>query len=273
MKQIYILTLLLFTINLVNAQVSKTDTNSETLDASIATRILNYSSAEISGNITKIELDLTLTITDNSGCAPGAFGVHNDIAVSLTSPNGTEVHIVQDFAGILIGSPPVEITYQDLGYPSIVNETATYSDDATLLADDQTFFGAGTWKPHNSFSAFNGENPIGNWTLRVADGRSHGFPDFTCYLNATLRITTDTNLSINDLDLSDRIKIYPNPSSDFIQISGLNKSEKYNLYDIQGKKISNGIIPDNKKIEIRNLKNGLYFLQFENRGTIKLIKE
>lgn len=43
MKQIYILTLLLFTINLVNAQVSKTDTNSQTLNASIATRTFIFS--------------------------------------------------------------------------------------------------------------------------------------------------------------------------------------------------------------------------------------
>jgi len=181
LKPIYILSLfLLSTLTIINAQVSKTDTNSATLDASIATRTLNYSSAEISGTVTKIELDLTLTVTDNSGCSAGAFGVHSDIAVSLTSPSDTVVHIAQDFTGILIGSPPIEITYQDAGFPSIVQQTATYTDDATLLADDQTFFGAGTWKPHNPFSVFNGENPIGDWTLTVADGRSQGFPDFTC---------------------------------------------------------------------------------------------
>ena len=87
---------------------------------------------------------MTLTVTDNSGCNPGVFGVHSDIAVSLESPSGTVVHLVQDFSGILIGSPPIGITYQDATFPNIVNETSTYDDDAALLADNQTFFGAGT---------------------------------------------------------------------------------------------------------------------------------
>ncbi len=132
---------------------------------------------------------MTLTVTDNSGCNPGVFGVHSDIAVSLESPSGTVVHLVQDFSGILIGSPPIGITYQDATFPNIVNETSTYDDDAALLADNQTFFGAGTWRPHNPLSAFDGEDPAGTWILRVADGRNQGFPDFTCYVGATVRVT------------------------------------------------------------------------------------
>ena len=181
----------LFLFHSIFSQVSKSDAVGQTLDASIATRNFVFTSGDFGGvtSLSEIEIDLTLTVTDNSGCNAGAFGVHSDIAVSLESPSGTVVHLVQDFTGILLGSPPVEITYQDVGFPNIVNQTATYDDDAALLADDQTFFGTGTWKPHNPLSAFDGENPIGTWILRVADGRSQGFPDFTCYIGATVRIT------------------------------------------------------------------------------------
>jgi hypothetical protein len=110
------------------------------------------------------------------------------IAVSLESPSGTVVHLVHDFSGILIGSPPIAITYQDSGFPTVFQETAVYDDDAALLADDQTDFGAGTWQPQNPLSAFDGEDPAGTWILRVADGRSQGFPDITCYVEASVTI-------------------------------------------------------------------------------------
>ena len=141
-----------------NGQVTKTDATGATLDAAIATRNFTFTSGEFGwcSSLIEVEVDLTLTVTDNAGCAAGGYGVHNDIAVSLTSPSGTTVHLVHDFVGILLGFPPPLITYNDAGYPSIVNETATYDDDAGLLADNQTSFGAGTWKPQNPLSAFYG---------------------------------------------------------------------------------------------------------------------
>ena len=173
------------------SQVSKSDATGETLNGSIASRNFTFTSGEFGGcsSLTEVEVDLTLTVTDNGSCNAGAFGVHGDIAVSLESPSGTVVHLVQDFTGILLGSPPVGITYQDFSFPNIVNQTATYDDDATLLADNQSFFGAGTWRPHNPLSAFDGEDPAGTWILRVADGRNQNFPDFTCYIGATVRVT------------------------------------------------------------------------------------
>ncbi|XOV67170.1 MAG: T9SS type A sorting domain-containing protein [Fluviicola sp.] len=191
MKKLLLFLVLTLCAQLSSAQVTKSDATAATLDNSIATRNFSFTSGEFGGcaSLTEVEVALTLTVTDNSGCNPGAFGVHSDIAVSLESPSGTVVHLVQDFSGILIGSPPIEITYQDSGFPNIVNQTAVYDDDATLLADDQTDFGAGTWKPHNPLSAFDGEDPAGTWILRVADGRSQGFPDFTCYLGASVTVT------------------------------------------------------------------------------------
>ncbi|WP_335977678.1 T9SS type A sorting domain-containing protein [Gaetbulibacter jejuensis] len=79
---------------------------------------------------------------------------------------------------------------------------------------------------------------------------------------------------MEDLTLNSKnITIFPNPSSDFIQISGLTKTEKYILYNILGTKIRNGVISDNEKMDIQNLTKGLYFLKFENEHTIKFIKE
>ncbi len=191
MKKLLLFKVLFLSLFSAFGQITKTDATAQTLNASIATRNLVFTAGDFAGctSLTEVELDLTLTLTNLSSCNAGAFGVHNDIAVSLQSPSGTVVHLVQDFSGILLGSPPPQITYQDAGFPTIFQQTATYDDDATLLADDQTSFGVGTWKPHNPLSAFDGENPVGTWILRVADGRNQGFPDFTCYVNSALRVS------------------------------------------------------------------------------------
>jgi len=79
------------------------------------------------------------------------------------------------------------------------------------------------------------------------------------------------NLVINSSTLS--TKVFPNPSSDFIEITGLTARENYEIYNTLGQEIKKGIVPENKKIDIQNLTNGIYFLKFERGNTLKFIKE
>ncbi len=46
-----------------------------------------------------------------------------------------------------------------------------------------------------------------------------------------LDIDCGNTLSIENFDLADKISIYPNPASDFIRISQINKPEKYQVYN------------------------------------------
>ena len=71
----------------------------------------------------------------------------------------------------------------------------------------------------------------------------------------------------------DTVKIYPNPASDFITISGLKNKENYIVYDVLGTEILKGIIIEEGEIRIKNFSNGLYFLRFDNGNTIKFIKK
>ncbi len=81
-------------------------------------------------------------------------------------------------------------------------------------------------------------------------------------------------LSTNNFEVEqNKVKIFPNPSSHFIQFKGLSKTENYNLHNILGKRINKGTISNNEQIDIQNLTNGIYFLKFENGNTIKFIKE
>ncbi|MFK5891548.1 MAG: T9SS type A sorting domain-containing protein [Flavobacteriaceae bacterium] len=72
---------------------------------------------------------------------------------------------------------------------------------------------------------------------------------------------------------NDNTNIYPNPSNNFIQISGFNNARIYTVYNNLGYKVKSGSINKNKKISIQNLANGLYFMKFDNGYTLKFIKE
>jgi hypothetical protein len=79
-------------------------------------------------------------------------------------------------------------------------------------------------------------------------------------------------LSTNDLFTKEKVIFFPNPVSNFIQVSGITKLEKYNIYDYLGRKVINGIISNDEKIDIQTLTNGLYFLILNNGNKIKFIK-
>jgi len=85
--------------------------------------------------------------------------------------------------------------------------------------------------------------------------------------------STDQNLSTNKFELGSSVKLFPNPSNEFIEIYGLTKNQKYTIYNIIGSEMKNGLISNNEKINIRNFTNGLYFLKFKNGVTIKFLKE
>lgn len=88
--------------------------------------------------------------------------------------------------------------------------------------------------------------------------------------NKITKFTLPT-LSTNNYLADTHFKLYPNPSEDFIKISGLTRNENYTIYSALGTQITNGTISNNEEIDIRNLNNGLYFLKFDNGKTIKFL--
>ena len=86
--------------------------------------------------------------------------------------------------------------------------------------------------------------------------------------------TIDTSaMSDIIIDFKAKIKTYPNPSTNYIGLSGLSESENYVIYSLQGKEILRGTIAKENKIDVRFLSNGMYLLKLENFEIIKFIKE
>jgi hypothetical protein len=70
-----------------------------------------------------------------------------------------------------------------------------------------------------------------------------------------------------------QVKLFPNPSTDYIQLSNLTQTENYTIYNVLGAKILKGNISDEEKINVQSLSNGLYILKFDNGEAMKFVKE
>lgn len=87
--------------------------------------------------------------------------------------------------------------------------------------------------------------------------------------------TTLKVLGINEV-LKDNVKIYPNPTTDFInlKLSSKNKIDEAVIYDNSGRIILKTKI-ESEKIDLRSLNTGIYLLYFTNTDIkpLKIIKK
>jgi len=83
---------------------------------------------------------------------------------------------------------------------------------------------------------------------------------------------TDQSLSTNKYDLNNEIKVHPNPSHDFIQITGLSSGQNFKIHNVLGNEILHGNIEKEGEINIQNLIKGIYVIHFENGTALKFVK-
>nr|WP_321237262.1 aryl-sulfate sulfotransferase [uncultured Psychroserpens sp.] len=108
-------------------------------------------------------------------------------------------------------------------------------------------------------------------------------PDFPAFIGRDLTpgpplelnpdITACQSLSVADISISD-IKIYPNPTSDFINIVSTHTIDKIVLYSILGKKVYE--INGTNTIDISAFNSGIYFIQIQSENksiSKKIIKQ
>ena len=130
------------------------------------------------------------------------------------------------------------------------NSSSTYPN-----ANTQVYYNCKIW--HNKWFANANEIPGINdvWTLDSNCNEGEG-----CTLG-------------QDEEVVNKLKIYPNPTTTFIKISGLTKNKHYNIYNILGAKIMDGIILNDGTINIKNLTKGFYILKIKNHTIFKFFKK
>lgn len=82
-----------------------------------------------------------------------------------------------------------------------------------------------------------------------------------------------STLNVQNNSSIENIILYPNPSSDFVTITGISKPLTYEVNNYLGVKVMKGTITNKSNIDIRNLPIGVYFIILENGISKKIIKK
>lgn len=78
-------------------------------------------------------------------------------------------------------------------------------------------------------------------------------------------------LSVED-EILPEIKVFPNPTSNYLQITGLTSLENYSITNALGQNVISGTLDFNEQINVINLDKGMYQIRFENGGIVRFIK-
>jgi subtilisin-like proprotein convertase family protein len=183
----------------------------------------------------------------------------SDVQISIMSPSGTIVNLFDGSCGS--ASNTLALKYDDAG--------SAISCGMTTL---QTVF------PEGKLSAFNNENPYGDWTLMVRDidaGQKGTINSASITIQAK-KFTLGTDEVATPIDFA----LFPNPNkgSFTIQFSPESKSAvKVLVSDILGRTVySNSFEPSsvfNQNIQLSNVSSGIYLVSVidGNRKTVKKI--
>lgn len=112
-----------------------------------------------------------------------------------------------------------------------------------------------------------------SWTL--GEVASESYTNNTTTLNQGFQQGNLFVTSIDEeLDLDFIIKAYPNPVLDILIIETQDQDKEYQIIDLHGEVIKNGIITSEKEeIDFAGLPSGVYFLSISGNKTHKVIKQ
>ncbi len=190
--------------------------------------------------------------------------LHNylpDLTITLKSPQGTTVEF---YKGSCISSDSLLLNFND-------ESVNAYSTIPCPAVSSEMF------KPLNSFSVFNGENPTGVWTLSVQD---NSFFDGGFLNSWKLNVCYDGESanSVQDLE-GNNIQVFPNPTNGNITIKRdlLDESYDITIFDVSGKLLLSDTFSQlSEELNTQELPAGIYFVNLMGRErtiqTIKLVK-
>ena len=85
-------------------------------------------------------------------------------------------------------------------------------------------------------------------------------------VNQNGTISMNNLLSINETPEAEAVRVYPNPSSDKIQVLNLKENGTYTILDMNGKRTKTGSISVQGNIDIHSLEEGSYLLILDLQG-------
>ena len=250
----------------------------------ITTSDANGCSATTSVTITEpVALVASAVVDANAACNGGT----GDVTISITggvSPfeytiNGTTYSGFPDptleVSGLPAGTYPITTsdangcsatTSVTITEPAIIDNSVVLTDGVlTANATDMTYqwFACPntelTGETNQSFTP----TAVGDYKVVLTNSNS---------CTVTSECITVTTLGLNPLTPNAlKVSVYPNPASAEIQVSGLQTTESYSIYDTLGKLMLKGNTSNKAVINVQDLSSGMYFITIGNH-VIRFIK-
>lgn len=107
--------------------------------------------------------------------------------------------------------------------------------------------------------------PSSTYTL---DDIAANFQDTLCNSSHLVWSSTEDVL-LNQKD----VIMYPNPSSDFLNIEGAVAGDRIEIWDLQGRNLLNNLYSEGKSISLTHLNSGIYMVKVIRNGEPKLIEK
>ncbi|SDR87538.1 Por secretion system C-terminal sorting domain-containing protein [Polaribacter sp. KT25b] len=126
------------------------------------------------------------------------------------------------------------------------------------------------------YAAINKANTYDKFVIIFDNGtEGDGSANFTFYIDDVTLFNSAT-ASVVDNDLLN-IKMYPNPTTNTLNISAVNTIKNAQIYNVLGKKVKSlDINKNSESIDVSNLASGIYLIKYQVSnavGTAKFIKE
>jgi hypothetical protein len=182
----------------------------------------------------------------------------------------------------IIGTPTIWQSYYFIDDVSVIdaNLTATAGNDILIHPGDSTFIGrpSEVGLDEDCIWFINGvpiDTIAGMW-VKTDTTTTYVLQQTICgnvkYDTVTVTVS---GVGIGENGWEGKIKVYPNPAKDILNIEGLPDNATAEIYSINGKLLLNEAI-NNQQIDIRSLAYGMYFIKLSSaQGSVvrKFVKE
>ncbi|WP_127844129.1 T9SS type A sorting domain-containing protein [Psychroflexus aestuariivivens] len=197
-----------------------------------------------------LDANSELLLFENESATTSTFTLHSNIA-QISSNSVKAIRSIDQNGDDL---PDIYLGYN--GQPHLLQNDSNYSFNQDLILDDQS-------------ALFVQE-------VHVADLNNDGLDEFIWEsAGGTLAYQNNTILNLEE-STKFNIEIYPNPTSDVLQINcQIQKQAKLSLYDLNGKGLSHFEIDLPGEIDLSELAKGTYILKIQTEHKIqhqKIIK-
>lgn len=264
MKQHYILTLVFFlSLAHLNAQSfingSFENTTSTGCDYNISNSVFHSKMPNVFAFGSSNEVDIVRQACYITSIPDG------DVAIALAANDA----VAMELSAPLVSGDSYKITFKAFGnisFNASLNNLSIGSSMSNNAPGTVIYTAYPTADVWSDFS-FDFVAPNTGSFITISGSNAGGWTNIDNFV-----ITTST-LSTKDHEYDHTVTVYPNPSREFIKISGLTSKEGFKIYNILSAEVKSGVIANQEQIDISNFTNGLYFLKFENGNTIKFIKE